>query len=296
VIPLSIAAGEIMAYTMARFGAPADAVTLSLERRANGGGWQVASAVEARGSGASTDIVSSFGEEWRIVLTQTEGGPSTLRLFSRTAGFGPVAAPDGSIPTPGDAAGAFTVGAVNWTGDTLETYSSRGPTQDGRVKPDVVGPTYVTSNPAWPGTAGTSAATAHVAGAAALVRELRRARGQPVTPADMRAHLIAGVLDLGAPGPDPGFGAGMVRLDSTRPRVSLAVGAGARPIVSAHALDEGTIGRLALAVDGRELRSVRAAQLVLRLPPLRAGRHRLVVGATDVAGNTTSAGRWVRVR
>ena len=71
------------------------------------------------------------------------------------------------MPTPGDAAGALTVGAVTWIGTELAPYSSRGPTDDGRAKPELVGPTYVTSNPAWTGTAGTSAATAHPAAAAA---------------------------------------------------------------------------------------------------------------------------------
>ena len=53
--------------------------------------------------------------------------PADLDLFSRTVGFGAMAVADGSIPTPGDAAGAVTVGAVRWTGTAIEPYSSNGP-------------------------------------------------------------------------------------------------------------------------------------------------------------------------
>lgn len=44
-----------------------------------------------------------------------------------------------TIGAPGDAAGEITVGAVNLQGQVVG-FSSRGPTGDGRVKPDVVAP------------------------------------------------------------------------------------------------------------------------------------------------------------
>jgi hypothetical protein len=123
------------------------------------------------------------GGVWRLVVIRTAGPDAPVDVYSRTVGFGPAAVADGSIPTPGDAAGSLSVGAVSWSGTEPEPYSSRGPTQDGRAKPDLVGPTYVTSNPLFPGTAGTSASTAHVAGAAALIRDERGASGLPVDPA-----------------------------------------------------------------------------------------------------------------
>jgi len=81
----------------------------------------------------------------------------------------------GSIDTPADASGAFTVGAIDHLTDTLEPFSSSGPTDDGRLKPEICGPdftlTHQTSlNPSLPGTfPGTSASTPHVAGAVALL-------------------------------------------------------------------------------------------------------------------------------
>jgi len=75
----------------------------------------------------------------------------------------------GSLSLPGDARGAVTVGAVAWDSRGLEGYSSRGPTSDNRVKPDVVGPDRVTTASFGDEFPGTSAATPHVAGAAALI-------------------------------------------------------------------------------------------------------------------------------
>jgi subtilisin family serine protease len=76
----------------------------------------------------------------------------------------------GSLTMPGDARGALTVGAVDFASGSVEAFSSRGPAHDGRVKPDIVAPDRV-ATAAYDGQpfAGTSAATPHVAGAAALL-------------------------------------------------------------------------------------------------------------------------------
>ena len=75
-----------------------------------------------------------------------------------------------SLSTPGDARGALTVGAVAFDSGAIESFSSRGPTADGRIKPDLAGPDRVTTA-GYAGSPfpGTSAATPHVAGAAALI-------------------------------------------------------------------------------------------------------------------------------
>ena len=71
--------------------------------------------------------------------------------------------------SPGSARGSFTVGATNGF-ERLESYSSRGPTGDGRIKPDIVAPDAVTTVTFGPfGFPGTSASVPYVAGAAALV-------------------------------------------------------------------------------------------------------------------------------
>ncbi|WJW67290.1 S8 family serine peptidase [Candidatus Chlorohelix allophototropha] len=79
--------------------------------------------------------------------------------------------PSGSLAAPGDAKGAITVGAVSWRDNTLEPYSSRGPTQDGRKKPELVAPTGVTLRSVGQNQvfSGTSAAAPQVAGIAAVI-------------------------------------------------------------------------------------------------------------------------------
>jgi len=46
----------------------------------------------------------------------------------------------GSTGTPADATGALAVGAIDVSDDTLEVFSSSGPTDDGRLKPEICGP------------------------------------------------------------------------------------------------------------------------------------------------------------
>ena len=47
---------------------------------------------------------------------------------------------------PATSPGAFAVGAANWRSNSLEPFSSRGPTIDGRVKPDLLGFDGTSSN------------------------------------------------------------------------------------------------------------------------------------------------------
>lgn len=83
--------------------------------------------------------------------------------------------PDGSLTVPGDARGAVAIAAINVRTDTVEPFSSHGPTLDGRAKPDLGAPDRVTSSAyATVGVTsflGTSAAAPHVGGAAALYKQ-----------------------------------------------------------------------------------------------------------------------------
>jgi len=127
-----------------------------------------------------------------------------------------------TIGSPGAAALAITVGAAaEWSHSTLldgesdgiyvAPFSSRGPTADGRIKPDIAAPghsiiagyidpsgtgLYGCTNDCYASLSGTSMATPFVAGTVALM--LEAASPFRPTPADIRAILAATAQDRGA--------------------------------------------------------------------------------------------------
>jgi Subtilase family len=298
VLPLAPPPGDPLSFSLAWRGPGAHA-TIRLERQGADGSW-AAVAVGAPdplapgAPGLETPTVTADGAAYRLIVRQDAGAPADLEVFSRTIGFGQLAVPDGSVPTPGDAYGSLSVAAVPWTGPDLAGYSSHGPTDDGRPKPDIAAPTYVTSNPAFPGTAGTSAAAPHVAAAAALLRQERQGAGLPVDPASLRAVLTGQALDLGPPGLDMGYGAGLVRLDITPPRMRVLIGPGGRPVVRVRVSDDGAIGPVRAALNGRQVAAVTGPRPRFTLPRLGAKRQKLTVTVQDLAGNSATASRWVR--
>ena len=116
----------------------------------------------------------------------------------------------GSITNPAESAnsGMLTVGATHWDNtDTIEEYSSRGPTPDGRIKPDLVG--VACGETALLSTfCGTSQSAPHIAGLAALVRQ----RYPDLSPQDVRQYLVSHAEDRGSAGPDNNWGAGFAVL------------------------------------------------------------------------------------
>ncbi|MCO5175898.1 MAG: S8 family serine peptidase [Thermomicrobiales bacterium] len=116
----------------------------------------------------------------------------------------------GSIANPAESAnaGLLAVGATAWSQPTLiEPYSSRGPTRDNRIKPDVVGVDFAnTASYGSSGFSGTSQASPHIAGLAALVKQ----RFPDYGPAEIAAFLKAHGDHSAAP--DNTWGAGLVRL------------------------------------------------------------------------------------
>ena len=104
----------------------------------------------------------------------------------------------------------MAVGAAPWDKvNTIEEFSSRGPTPDDRVKPDVVGAdcgqTAARSRPF----CGTSQAAPHVAGMAALVRQ----RFPEYTPAQVVAYFKENAQQrISSPDPNNTWGHGFMAL------------------------------------------------------------------------------------
>ncbi|MEU6844028.1 S8 family serine peptidase [Streptomyces sp. NPDC046716] len=189
-----------------------------------------AKVLDDTGSGADSDIIA--GIDWSVaqgadIVNMSLGGTdtpdtdpleATVDHYSESDGvlFAVAAGNEGpgasTIGTPGSADGALTVGAVD-SDDHTADFSSRGPRLgDGGIKPDVTAPGVDITAASSPGSAiaqevgenpegyvtisGTSMATPHVAGSAALLKQQHP---------DWKAAQLKGVLTASAK--DTGFGA-----------------------------------------------------------------------------------------
>jgi hypothetical protein len=190
------------------------------------------------------------------------GSPSTTPLLELFVTPGPdlewqTAA--GSVTEPGSSPNAFAVAAVCWQNNRLEDYSSRGPTIDGRIKPDIAGQSVVSSATYGPwiscpangnGTGnvsfnGTSAAAPHVGGAAALVK----GANPTFTGDQIRSSLEGRAIDKGTPGKDNDFGIGVLALGAV-PGSGTPVTCSPRPQVNITSVVSGNRLSVTVAATG----------------------------------------------
>ena len=151
-----------------------------------------------------------------IAVRNEDARPRRLKIWSLNHDFEGFAVAENSIGSPSDARGAMSVGAVHYDYYDLgriADYSSRGPTTDGRFKPELVAPSGVSTvsygeSENFYGYTGTSAAAPHVAGAAALIKS--------VNPSYSRTQLwdalIEATVDIGDQGRDNDSGYGKLVL------------------------------------------------------------------------------------
>ncbi len=147
----------------------------------------------------------------QLFLWDTEGGSEELLYHSPVRHM--------AEPAEGRNSGMMAVGATHWW-DTHQVaeYSSRGPTIDGRIKPDITG---ITCNPTltrppidlpdgrtrFP-TCGTSHSSPHVAGLAALVKQ----RFTNYSPDSVTHYLKLTAAERGETGADNTWGYGLAEL------------------------------------------------------------------------------------
>ncbi len=146
---------------------------------------------------------------YAAIKAEQEAIPVMLDLFVTNGEilYTGAVVPERSIINPGTAHTALTVGATYWQNDEIEEYSSRGPTSDGRLKPELSAPARV-RDVSYRQFSGTSAAAPHVSGLAALVLNAY----PDMTIDQLREYLIENAQDLGITGPDNAYGYGRVAL------------------------------------------------------------------------------------
>ena len=164
----------------------------------------------------SIEYTTERSGEYGISVRSVDARPRRLKIWSLNHDFEEYSVAENSIGSPADARGAMSVGAVHfdyynlgWIAD----YSSRGPTTDGRFKPELVAPSGVSTvsygeSELFYGYTGTSAAAPHVAGAAALIKSAHPSYSRT----QLWNALIAATVDIGTRGRDNDSGYGKLVL------------------------------------------------------------------------------------
>jgi serine protease AprX len=189
-----------------------------------------AKVLDINGNGYSSNVI--YAIEWSVdnkadIVSLSMGGDRDISLKHAinnaiSAGVTVIAAAGnsggtGTIIYPAGEKNVIAVGAVD-SSDNIAYFSSSGPiTVDGEIltKPDVSAPGVCINSLSNSGGyeycwSGTSMATPHVSGTAALLLQAARKNGILLSPAQVKGILENTSVDLGAAGKDNTYGAGRI--------------------------------------------------------------------------------------
>ena len=146
-------------------------------------------------------------------------GDGNYRGGFETIGFNAVAK---NVITVGSASDAVSGGLRNPNLAIVSDFSSWGPTDDGRIKPDVVANGFELNSPLSTGNAiygvfsGTSMSTPNATGSATLLIQQygNLFPGQAMRASTLKGLLIHTAHDLGNPGPDYKYGWGLINVEA----------------------------------------------------------------------------------
>lgn len=208
-----------------------------------------------------------FGYPWHIIPVDLSAGQWAWSDAARAADGNPTGydcvTPFGvpkNILTVGavkDLPGGYTNGATV----LLESYSGTGPTDDGRIKPDVVAngqqlhTTYGTTTTSYADVSGTSFSAPSVSGALALVQELyERIHGtdDPLLASSLKGIAIHTAHDIGLTGPDYMFGWGLFSAPVSAWAVTNNASWDSLPFIKEVALQDGEMIEFDVSVSTNE--------------------------------------------
>lgn len=211
-------------------GAGVDLATMSLGNNTGRNGFPCAQLGDYTNTSILIDQIVNGSISGQELIYFESAGNERNQACAGTTGFS-------TISSPAPAKNSIVVGAINSNDNSMTNFSSWGPTDDGRLRPDLTGPgcqsnagsdlaltstgfddtdndgfldagettnSYITM-------CGTSMATPALAGVGALVVQQWRATygaGTRPLPHAMKALLAQSAADLGNPGPDYAFGYG----------------------------------------------------------------------------------------
>ena len=161
-------------------------------------------------------LVPNDGRYAVVVVHEGGSTPEWIQLTAWGVGSIEHYTGTGSIANPAESSnpGMLAVGAAHWNSvGSIDPHSSRGPTPDGRVKPEIVGATCGETalrplNESNEGFCGTSQSAPHIAGMAALVHQ----RFPTYTPVQVANYLKEHAEQRESPDPNNTWGHGFAQL------------------------------------------------------------------------------------